>query len=90
MEKRKLFVVCPYDRWGRYWFKELLAYYVGLNKECKVNSRDRAIEIGASEIIFIPRSKLESMTLGRKGFDVVFWSGSDVEELNKKIRKVLE
>lgn len=89
-----LFVICKYDRWSAYWFKELVNYIL-TNESSQVvaeyNSRLRLVVINRDKklysIRFMSKGQFERSEDGRRNYKVVEWDDGEIEKLYRKIKE---
>lgn len=81
----KIFVICPYERWSKHWFKELVTFYHSQNKSIAADIRKRVLRDGRYEIQFIGKATSRLYEGIRHDSEFIYWNGDNVEELFAKI-----
>lgn len=99
--KTNLYVVCKYERWSVYWYKELLNYILAKDSSSVVssyNSRDRKLILNGKKsqfvVEFVNQSKVDRS--GNQIFDgvdncrIIDWNDTSIEKLYSKVKGVID
>lgn len=84
--KKKIIIICKYERWCVNWFNDMLRYlatvvYDGNKSLIVVNKRNRCICIPEREITFISESQRNNYLRGHQPDKIVEWDGDDINIL---------
>ena len=89
-----VFVVCRYDRWSSFWFKELVNYILvneSAQNVAEYNSRYKEVVLSRNKklcsVRFMAESLFENTKDGRNDYSVVYWNDGPIEELYSKIKE---